>query len=383
MDMFNAQSLEDRLVEVRRRPSGFDYMRIVLACLVLLSHTLNVVYGQDITTALWQGPIRPFLAAILPMFFALSGFLVTGSLERCRTLVSFLGLRIMRIVPALAVEVLLSAFILGPIFTSLGLGHYFTDAHFYAYFLNVLGDVHMELPGVFLHNVWPQTINLQLWVLPRELKCYILLGLMFLFGVVKPNRQTLLFVVALHIGAAIYFSIGASHKMQGMPNTLSGWLLVISFVAGVSMYVFRRQIPYSGSLFLACAVLSAVLLSVPGGDTFVPFPIAYATTYLGLHNPGRSKIILSGDYSYGIYLYGFPIQQAIAALGPWTAPWYMNVALALPCATLLAVSSWWIVEKPVLRLRPKLTKLEDRVLLGLDAARASWSAWVRRSLSNE
>jgi peptidoglycan/LPS O-acetylase OafA/YrhL len=383
MNVFNSESLEDRLIATRRRPSGFDYMRIVLAALVLVVHTLNVVAGQALSTAVWQGPVRPFMVAILPMFFALSGFLVAGSLERCRTLISFLGLRIMRIVPALAVEVFLSALLLGPIFTSLPLGQYFTNAHLYAYFLNILGDVHLELPGVFLHNVWPQTVNLQLWVLPRELKCYILLALMFMVGLVRPNRQTLVFAVLFYVAAALYYSLSSAIHTGDMPNTLSGWLLIISFVVGVCTYVYRRQIPYSLPLFGACVAFMAFCSVVPGGDTFIPVPLTYITVYLGLRNPARSQIILSGDYSYGIYLYGFPIQQAVAALGPWTAHWYMNLALAAPCATLLAVASWWLVEKPVLRLRPLLTRLEDRALALRDGLRSYWIDWVRRALSNE
>ena len=61
------------------------------------------------------------------MFFCLSGFLVAGSLERCRTPISFAGLRIFRIFPALVVEVLLSALILGPLLTHYSLKMYFMN----------------------------------------------------------------------------------------------------------------------------------------------------------------------------------------------------------------------------------------------------------------
>jgi peptidoglycan/LPS O-acetylase OafA/YrhL len=376
-------TLEDRMIETRFRSSGFDYMRLFLATLVLLAHTFNVVLGEQGTNEIWRGPLRPFLALILPMFFSLSGFLVAGSFERCRSLISFFGLRILRIIPALAVEVVLSALILGPIFTTLDLHHYFTDPNFFAYFLNMVGDVHMQLPGVFADNVWKNTVNEQLWVLPRELKCYILLGFLAFAGVVKPNRQLVGFVIVLHIGSAIYFSMSSSAHPQDNPNTLVGWLLVLCFVVGVAMYVFRKRIPYRFGLFCTFGALSVFLLAVPNGDYFVTVPLTYATIYLGLRNPARSRLILSGDYSYGLYLYGFPIQQAIAALLPRAAPWYVNVALALPCTAILAVASWWLVEKQLLRLRPFLTRLEDHYLARRELARSWWVDWVRRSLSNE
>jgi peptidoglycan/LPS O-acetylase OafA/YrhL len=107
------------------------------------------------------------------------------------------------------------------------------------------------------------------------------------------------------------------------------------------------------------AVLSLLLFSIPHGLRFVAVPSAYVTVYLGLLNPPRNKIILSGDYSYGLYLYGFPIQQAFVYVGPNLHHWYLNLLLTIPCAILVAVGSWWLVERPVLDQRKKLRKLEE------------------------
>lgn len=95
------------------RTTGFDYMRLVLATAVLCTHSIDVSYGVKFTIEFANGPIRPLIALLLPMFFALSGFLVAGSLERCRSLVSFMGLRVIRLAPALAFETVLAALILG------------------------------------------------------------------------------------------------------------------------------------------------------------------------------------------------------------------------------------------------------------------------------
>ena len=100
-------TLAQRMERSGSHSTGFDYMRLLLALGVVLWHTVVICYGNAFQNALWVGPYRALFSFILPMFFALSGFLVCGSLERCRTLVSFLSLRILRIFPALVAEVLL------------------------------------------------------------------------------------------------------------------------------------------------------------------------------------------------------------------------------------------------------------------------------------
>jgi Acyltransferase family len=114
-----SQTLASRLVETKNRPSGFDYMRLILALGVIWSHSRLLTNDWGNISPFFAHISAPFIAFLLPMFFALSGFLVAGSLERSNTLVTFLGLRVFRIMPALTVEVLLSALVLGPMLTTL------------------------------------------------------------------------------------------------------------------------------------------------------------------------------------------------------------------------------------------------------------------------
>ena len=177
-------TLSERLRATKGRPAGFDYMRVGLASLIVVWHTVITSYGIEAQNALALGPTRPFWALLLPMFFALSGFLVSGSLERSRTLIGFLGLRVIRLFPALAVELLIAMMIIGPVFTVLPLASYFSDTVFQSYALNMLGIVHYYLPGVFLGNP-AQQVNAQLWTLPFELKCYIAICLFYLLRLIE------------------------------------------------------------------------------------------------------------------------------------------------------------------------------------------------------
>src|SRR5258708_1045719 len=115
---FSKTSLAQRLTDTAHRPSGFDYLRLILSLGVIGSHSV-LLTGSDwiYETPAWS-VLGIVVSMIVPMFFALSGFLVAGSLERSGTLTKFLGLRVVRIMPALSVEVFISAIVLGALFTT-------------------------------------------------------------------------------------------------------------------------------------------------------------------------------------------------------------------------------------------------------------------------
>ena len=125
-------SIGERLDQTKGFGPGFDFMRVFLAMGVLITHASNLLT--------WHGvdPLWFFDFSILPMFFALSGFLVTASAMRL-TLPNFLVHRGARILPALITEITLSALLLGPLLTIYPLSQYFSDARFFRYFLNIFG----------------------------------------------------------------------------------------------------------------------------------------------------------------------------------------------------------------------------------------------------
>ena len=336
-------TIAERIEATKGKTSGFDYLRIVLAFLVILSHTFTVSLESEARDAFVHSLYyRPFLV-VLPMFFALSGFLVAGSLERCSGFKEFYGLRILRIVPALAVETFISALILGPLLTNLSLDTYIEDPLFYHYFFNIVGHIQYALPGVFSNNPIPNIVNSQLWTIPYELYCYIAIGIIGISGLFV-RRYTLLGATAFLSGlilVGIYFGYSSAFGLE----------LVLDFVLGIGIYKFRDILPWNSKVAIALALLILVLLQFKGGIHLCIIPLAYLTVYIGLTDPPRNEVMLSGDYSYGIYLYGFVIQQAVASLGPWAHQWWINGMISIPCAVACAVLSWWYVEKPALKLR--------------------------------
>jgi peptidoglycan/LPS O-acetylase OafA/YrhL len=356
--LMQAPKLQQRLEAVGNRPSGFDYMRIVLAIGVIVWHAPYLTGNSAFHESWFYSWFSGIAFLMVPMFFALSGFLVAGSLDRCKTLISFLGLRVFRIIPALAVEVLLSALLLGPLLTTYPLGDYFTDTRFHAYFLNILGEIHYYLPGVFETN--PVTkVNLQLWTVPYELVCYVVLAVLWILGILFRPR---LFMLAVF---GVYFVQALNTVLRDRPAYIDGVpasSLVMAFLAGLLIYRFRHIIPWSRALFWFSLIVLIGLVYIPYGSRFTAFPLAYVTVYLGLLHPPRTRFIQSGDYSYGLYLYGVPIQQAFIALHPAFADWHLNLLATLPAALLVAYLSWHYVEAPAMKSKKILYKAEDRYL---------------------
>ena len=344
-------TLGDKLALSKGRPTGFDYMRISLSVCVICLHSVLTTRGWAADTAFWHSPLRGLFRMILPMFFALSGFLVAGSLLRTSTLIQFLGLRALRIYPALVVEVFLSALVLGPILTTVPLGQYFSSHQFGIYLLNATGHIHYLLPGVFRTNPYPGIVNAQLWTVPYELMSYLTLGALAVFGIKKRSWLAPAATVAL---MGLFLAVSVLKHKAGTHDfgTTPGPILIICFLAGLSVFLYKDRLPWSHALIVASGIASVALAGFVPCGIYVAAPFAaYFTVSLGLYNPAKPPVLRRADYSYGIYVYGFVIQQTLAATCPWSNVWWINIALSVPLAAAFAALSWHWVEEPALKLR--------------------------------
>lgn len=360
------------LDESRGVGPGFEFLRVALSLSILFTHSFLIAEGE---LHQFSGPLLGiFHDSLLPMFFALSGFLITGSALRLR-LKDFLLNRAIRIVPALAVDIFLSAIIIGPIFTTVPLRDYVTAYEFRAYFANILGIIHYILPGVFDQNPFPHTVNGSLWTIPFEIGCYIIMSAMIVFGLLR--RPLLSVVFAASLSAIICYSI-----LTGLDPLLTSsvpWLrgpvrtalshffvrenlgLYIYFVLGALAYLFRFKIPSSALIAGGCAcalVAAAASLPTISPDYICAIGsplIVYITVQIGMTKFPKLPIFRHGDYSYGIYLYGYPLQQCLVTLFPsLTSPW-AHFAASVPVVLAAAMTSWHFIEKPILNLRKRFS----------------------------
>ena len=331
---------------------GFDFLRLFLSLSVLFWHSFVVCRGLEWgVNFINLSPYRGAVCILLPSFFALSGFLVAGSMQRTGYLEIFILHRALRILPALATEICLSALILGPLITTANLRVYFTSPLTLGYFGNIIGNIHYVLPGVFSGNPIPDVVNNSLWTIPAELKCYLVLVLLAHTGILK--RKILLTVVFLCAAAFLKADVHANTSGQ---EILSMQMLITCFISGVIFYAWREYIPFHYSL---------LLLSIAGFITALyGFPhllfvlgalcITYITVFAGLSPMPRLSVLMAGDYSYGIYLYAYPIQQTVVWLLPKAREPYYVVLIATPVTIGIAMLSWRYIEKPALALKRKI-----------------------------
>lgn len=340
-------------------------MRVALALSIVAVHSCWVA-SNTTTMGLTRGTWFP-LYALVPAFFTVSGFLVTGSAQRL-TLPNFLLNRSLRVFPALAVEIVAGALILGPIFTVLPLSAYFSSPQTWRYLTNILGLVNYRLPGVFLGLPSAGYVNLSLWTIPMEMTCY---GVIAMMVVTRIMRRPIAVLAVTLLWACCGVAVELLHLAKGhtfvaevMKEAFFGRSprLILFCLAGITAYQFRRRIPYSRALLIlslaACAAIYAFApmnTEAPVIATLACVPVVYITLYAGVSDLPRLPFFHRGDYSYGIYLYGFPLQQAVKAMLPGlTDPWALN-AVAIPVVVLFAAFSWHAIERPVLKVRQQFS----------------------------
>lgn len=354
---------------------GFLFLRHFLSMVILAHHARIALRGfregaLSVEGALQTGQafssfvlsaeaFRPFLYALVGSFFALSGFLVTGSALRTRAVRTFLVFRGLRIFPALASEITLSALLLGAGVTIVPLSSYFSSPELYSYFLNVLGFAHYTLPGVFESNPIPLLVNANLWTLGPEFYCYLIMAFAMAFGLVY---RRFAFLVCIVLVTLVLGTLQATDLID-LPTRwdstrFTRWMIVYMFFLGVILALYADRIPRSFLLFVICGCGYVVLMWTFASDMLACVLLAYCTVYVGSLDLRWFDRAFGADYSYGLYLYGYPITQTLVffALPAGILKQNMVSTILLVIASIaltlvFSAISWKFVESPALKLR--------------------------------
>ncbi len=335
--------------ESRAAGNNFDAIRLFAAGLVIFSHSFEITTGTRDTEPLevLSGQISLGELAVL-IFFVVSGFLITKSWQAAPHLGVFLRKRALRILPAPFVCVGLLALVAGPILTNAPLGEYFSSPLLWAFLLNGV-FIHSvgSLPGVFADAPFPATVNAPLWTLAFEAVCYGLVAVLGITRLLKPLGCAVVFLLLILIADGAWTFFGGSAGAFLFKLSLLG----PSFFVGAMMALAADRIVLDARL--AAAAAGVLVIATLMGGLVVAFALAgaYLTLYLAFASLGSVRHAgRFGDFSYGLYLWGWPVQQVVEQALPGSG-WAVNFAIALPIALCLAVLSWRLVEKPALRLK--------------------------------
>lgn len=334
------------------RDNNFNLIRMVAAVMVLFNHSFDLLGLNGHEPLTWLIGVPSSVVGV-NVFFIISGFLVAGSYSRSRNLLVYLESRFLRIFPGLVACVLFCAFVLGGLLTSLPLAHYYARNEIWEYVLInstlLLDKIRLRyiLPGVFAGNPYPDIVNGSLWTLPYEVWLYVFLAVVGICGVLRKRKAAnVLFLAIVECDMIILALMGG-----GNPN-LFGFSdfarFSMYFSIGAVLFVNRYAIPLHRVLFGLAFAATLVAWRTPLAEAVFPLALAYSILWLAYVPSGLIRAYNGlGDFSYGMYIYAFPIQQALISRVPGLEPIQL-FSLALPVTFIFAAVSWHAIEKRAL-----------------------------------
>ncbi|MCU0948053.1 MAG: acyltransferase [Porphyrobacter sp.] len=339
------------------RDNNLNLIRIIAAAAVLVSHAFPITLGEGADEPLARLTGMTLGGWAVAVFFGISGLLITRSFDRRSTLVQFVTARVLRLFPALFVVLVITVAV-GALVTTLPPAAYFASRETLTYIPRNLSLVFLQfaLPGVFENNPLPQTINGSLWTLFYEVVCYAGVVVVGLAGLL---RSRILFSLAF-AGLTLAYLFSLSWQPAGGIAFHADLLISLAwpFALGMMAYLWRTSIVLDIRLAIALWLVCFAAAYSPYLQPCVMVALLYSVAWLGFV-PKRGLLLYNrlGDYSYGVYIFAFPIQQLCAdVLG--TAEPLSNIAAALPLTLLCAALSWHLVEE---RALAKVAPLADRI----------------------
>ena len=338
-----------------RRANIFDAFRLIAALMVIVGHAYILTGNQGSVPVFSSIEISMWGVAI---FFTISGYLIWKSWFTAETWHDFVSARILRIMPALVVVVLVTTFVMGPIVTNVLVAEYFSSLETYRYLLNIfMVDPQYSLPGVFTAQPFSDAVNGSLWTLRAELVCYALVPLATFaprvlrlpllviagFGLIWVGLTSYIVIFQSSLSAASlywgFFAVGAAVAQSKLDQLRNYWTPFIVLVLGILFASLPESI-----IRLAGIVLCSVSIILIGK---INVPLLRSTARFG-------------DFSYGIYLVAFPIQQILImyypGIGPWESIFWVTL-ISLACA----IPLWKFVESTALDQKLRLSNWLKRI----------------------
>jgi peptidoglycan/LPS O-acetylase OafA/YrhL len=346
------------------RHNAIGALRIALAGMVVYTHACLLggfgsdaiaIFTHDTTTA---GTIG------VQCFFVLSGWLVATSWRRQPSLPRFLWHRFLRLAPAFWICLIVTAFVFTPLLHLTSGG---SMAGFFALDPSPAGYVwrNLLLPrsqiavGPFPNGgPWGVDWNGALWTLFYEGACYLMIAALGLIGVLTRWRTVGTAAIVALLGIHVAYAAGSPHSLPALLARLCdtpGKVLSLHFLAGAiwAMWPQHAQAALRRPWVALVAAVTLLMSWRLGFHVwFTPLALPPALLWLAHHGPLVDfETKAGGDYSYGLYIYGYPVQQIMAHFQVHQHGFTIFFAAGLIVALSFAVASWRLIEKPSLSLK--------------------------------
>jgi peptidoglycan/LPS O-acetylase OafA/YrhL len=327
-------------------PNALNFIRLLFALEVIVWHSYALRGGSWLPERL-----ESFISDIaVDGFFVISGFLICHAWSRNPNLRRFAAARARRLLPGLWVCLVVTAFVIAPVATSVA-GH--ADLSQRGQLEYVLGNATTWVttwgidggPVGGTSDAW----NGSLWSLSWEVFAYAAVAILGLCALLRAS--VVLWLAGVFWLWAFALVVSGHLVNSGQP----AWLiprLGLMFACGALVYLLRDRIPMSRAL--AATALALVVVGVVATPSYrlVAAPaIAYLCLWGGIELGRFPRLVLRNDLSYGVYVYAFPIQQALLMAGLGSIGWAAFACLSVACTLPLAAASWFAVERPAQSLR--------------------------------
>lgn len=347
------------------KANNFNLIRLVAASMVVFNHSFPLALGPPNADPLKALTGKDMGWVAVDVFFVISGMLIARSWCTSRSIISYAWARFLRIYPALVVACIACVAVIGPCFTSIDASQYWADPQILNFAVKnstLLMGVSYWLPGVFTDLPYPGVVNGSLWTLPYEMLMYVAIPVLLCVASVLARVGRLLSVPVIALILAL--SLVAANAVNGLDSDgAPRQLLRLSscFAAGSAFYFWLDRIRLCWKVFFGFSM--ALALSAASEGMFhvcYTLTLPYIVLFLGLVPKGPVlRFNALGDFSYGVYIYSFPIQQALVATLADLSPADLFL-LAYPLTFIAAVLSWHLVEKPALSLKGWSKWLDSR-----------------------
>lgn len=342
------------------RNNNFNFLRLFFAFLVIGSHSTELIDGnrhRELLTSLFHTVSFGELA--VDGFFLLSGYLIIQSWLRKPRLGIYLKKRVLRVYPGYLVAALVCALIVGPLGSS-NWQTYFANLHPLALIRSLLFLKLPAVPAVFAGRPYPD-LNGAMWTITFEFRCYLLVCALGVFGLARFRWMWLILAIATNaLPGLVVWSVEHLSKISHPVGSLifsdpALWTRLCGFFsAGVCFYLWKDKIPLRTKWALASFGLLLLLLGWPEtAERGLATVGAYFLFWFAAQPfPLLSRFRKSVDISYGVYLYGWPIQMLLLWYWPNLSPWGLFGVSSVLAAS-VGFLSWHWVEEPCLKLKSK------------------------------